>query len=328
MTTTTMNGKPVYSVPAKSVLNLSSGFRHKLLCDGPTFTAGTSCGYSCTFCYVPAIMRKSPHLATLPADLKHEDAVIRRAGAVEALRKQLTFANGRPRYLDPSDRRVVYASPLVDVAANPELCAETIAACRVILELTHWQIRLLSKSTLLRTIAEALVEHRDRMIYGVSTGTLDDDLARAFEQNMPLVSKRLATLHWLQDHGFRTFGMLCPSLPQRDYSRFAAEAHAAIRADCCEHVWAEPMNVRGESLTRTAGALRAGGFTAEADDLEHVSQDRAAWERYARATFEAHAPRYRPGQLRFLQYVTTKTAPWWAAHTARGAVVLGNGGAA
>jgi len=46
-----MNGKPVFDVPAKSVLNMESGFRHKLLCDGPTFTAGSACAYSCCFCY-------------------------------------------------------------------------------------------------------------------------------------------------------------------------------------------------------------------------------------------------------------------------------------
>jgi hypothetical protein len=50
---TTMNGKPVYSVPAKAVINLDSGFKHKLLCDGPTFSTGSACAYSCAFCYVP-----------------------------------------------------------------------------------------------------------------------------------------------------------------------------------------------------------------------------------------------------------------------------------
>ena len=35
-----MNGKPVFLVPAKSIINFDSGFRHKLLCDGLTFTAG------------------------------------------------------------------------------------------------------------------------------------------------------------------------------------------------------------------------------------------------------------------------------------------------
>jgi hypothetical protein len=82
------------------------------------------------------------------------------------------------------------------------------------------------------------------------------------------------------------------------------------------------MNVRGESLTRTVSALRAGGFATEADDLEHVSHDRKAWEAYARATFEAHAVLYRPGQLRFLQYVTKGTRTWWAAQSERGGVLL------
>jgi DNA repair photolyase len=264
----TMNGKPVFEVPAKSVLNLDSDFRHKRLCDGPTFTAGTACGYTCTFCYVPAIMRKSTHLAPLPPDLRHADVVIRRAGAVEALRAQLT-SRGTPRYLDdPADNRVLYASPLVDIAANVELADETIQACKLILELTHWQIRLLSKSPLIVRIAEALAEHRDRVIYGLSTGTLDDGLAHAFELGTARVSKRLAALHWLQDHGYRTFGMLCPSLPQTDYGAFARALHDAIRAERCEHVWAEVLNVRGDSMIRTVTALRAAGYGTEAAAVE------------------------------------------------------------
>src|SRR5436190_17847327 len=55
-----------------------------------------------------------------------------------------------------------------------DLVRETIEACKLILELTHWQIRLLSKSNLLPIIARELP--RDRIIYGVSTGTLDDKL--------------------------------------------------------------------------------------------------------------------------------------------------------
>lgn len=61
-----------------------------------------------------------------------------------------TLAGGQP------DRRVIYASPLVDVAGNLELVRETVEICRVILELTNWQIRLLSKSNLLPKIAEGL----------------------------------------------------------------------------------------------------------------------------------------------------------------------------
>ena len=180
LTVERMNGKPVFVVPAKSVLNMDSGFKHKLLCDGPTFTAGSACGYSCTFCYVEDLMRKSPHLEGI--EQPHNEIVIRRGGAIDALRKQLT-RRGKPVFLDdPKDNRVVYASPLVDVAANPTLRDETIEACRVIMTMTHWHVRLLSKSTLLPSIAHALEKYRDRLIFGVSSGTLDDELAGAFEQ--------------------------------------------------------------------------------------------------------------------------------------------------
>src|SRR5215211_4198581 len=162
-----MNGKPVFTVPAKTVLNLESGFSHKLLCDGPTFSTGSACTYKCAFCYVPAIMGKSPHLKEVrAAGLEHEDVVIRRGGAVDALRSQLVDRHGAPKYKTPGDTRVIYASPLVDVAGNMELVRETIECCRLILELTNWHIRLLSKSNLLPKVAEQLAGARDRVIYG------------------------------------------------------------------------------------------------------------------------------------------------------------------
>lgn len=319
-----MNGKPVHEIPAKQVINFESGFVHKKLCDGPTFSTGTACAYTCSFCYVPDMMDKQkPYLATLGITGRHEDLVIRRRGAIARMREQLTDRSGRPKFKASEDRRVIYSSPSVDVAANMELVRETIEACNVILELTNWQIRLLSKSNLLPKIAEQLSTHRDRMIYGVSTGTLDDQLARVFEDGTALVSKRIASLHWLQDHGFRTFGMICPSLPQsdRDYDRFARTMSQAIRADRCEHVWAEVLNVRGASMTRTINALRNGGFAIETGMLERA-KDRELWEYYARQTFLAHARIYPAGQLRFLQYVSPRTRAWWAEQQNKGAIIL------
>jgi DNA repair photolyase len=316
----TMNRKPVYEVPAKSVINFQSGFAHKLLCDGPTFSTGSACAYSCAFCFVPNLMRKSPHLVGIKE--RHDQVVIRRRGAIEALRGQLVDRFGRPKFKDPNDRRVIYSSPLVDVAANMELVRETIEACNTILDLTHWQIRLLSKSNLLPQIAMRIDgAHHQRLIFGVSTGTLDDNLARSFEQGTPLPSKRIGSLHWLQDHGFRTFGMICPSLPQKDYDAFAVRMRDAIRAEKCEHVWAEVINVRGDSMTRTVAGLRAGGFDVEADALDSV-RDQLRWEIYARDTFQAHAKIYPHGTLRFLQYVNPKTRPWWQNQQISGAILL------
>lgn len=334
-----MGKKPVYYVPAKQVVNFDSGFGHKLLCDSLTFSAGSACQYSCTYCYVSDLMKKSPHLqyvreqhaAQFPGEPTpaHSDVVIRRRGALDALHKQLT-PRGQAKYKDPNDQRVLYMSPLVDVAANPTLCDETIEACRMILRLTHWHIRILSKSNFLPRIAQALESEtelcaRYRMIYGVSAGTLDDKLSRSFEQGTALVSKRLESLHWLQDNGYRTYGMICPSLPYSsidDYRTFSAAMCEAIRIDKTEHVWAEIMNVRGESFSRTEAALTEAGYTTQAALLSRAHHDKAFWEQYSRDTFAAHVENIPGHKLRFLQYVTSKTTAWWESQKPSGAVVL------
>lgn len=323
----TMNGKPVFTREAKTVMNPESAFKEKLLCDGPTFSLGDACNYSCTFCYVPDLIRKLRATAVMAGvEGKHEEIVVRRGNAIAILRGQLMDRFGRPKFKGPGQvGRVIYSSPLVDAAGNMELVRETIEACRAILELTDWHIRLLSKSNLLPKVAESISrEYSTRIIYGVSTGTLDDNLARAIEQDTPLVSKRLASLHWLQDRGYRTFGMVCPSLPQADYGQFVSQMAKAIRADRCEHVWAEVINLRGESFTRTLAALRSGGFNHEADLVKAVSSNRECWELYARHTFNAWADLsiLLNGKLRFLQYVTTSTRAWWSSQAKRGAVVL------
>src|SRR5438045_4689228 len=180
---TTMNGKPVFTVAAKTVINFDSGFKHKLLCDGPTFSTGSACAYSCSFCYVPDMMlklRAIPSYAHVKGE--HESIVIRRDNAVETMRQQLTDRHGNPKFMDFTDTRVIYASPLVDVAANMELVHETIDACKVILALTNWQIRLLSKSHLLPKVAEAFSgtpAYSQRIIFDVATGTLSDSLANS-----------------------------------------------------------------------------------------------------------------------------------------------------
>jgi len=327
--TRTMNQKPVFVVPNKTVINFNSGFGHKYLCDDMTFTAGSACPYSCAFCSVPDTMRKQkPWHKKHGVVGNHQDIVIRRANPVEVARQQLLALPEHKR----RSRKVIYASALTDVAANMELVRETVEICKVIFEMTGWDVRLLSKSNLLPKVAEG-IEAADphvpnstawsqRVIFGVSTGTLDDKIAGAFEQGTPLVSKRIESLRWLQDRGYRTFGMVCPSLPQNNYDRFAREMAVALRYDRCEHVWGEVINLRGESFTRTINALRGARLNDLAEAVQIISTDKAEWELYARSTFLAHANHVPPGKLRFLQYVTKSSRAWWTDQIQNGAVVL------
>ena len=328
----TMNRKPVIVRDAGYSLNvLSRGFKKKLLCDGPVLNLGDACAFSCSFCYVESIQKGTwlqDSLKTLGADtnLALHDVVIRRKNAVEMLRGQLIGKRG-PRYTDPADRRVVFASSLVDIAANVTLLKESAAAIKLIMEHTHWHVRLLSKSPLIMNLVrDGMVpdKYLDRLIFGLSTGTLNDGIAHAIELGTPLVSKRVDALRWLQDQGLRTYGMVCPSLPQENQEQFSKEVAEAIRVDRCEHVWAEPINVRDDSFTRTYAALKKAGLNSDAERLAAANKDfdPAAWEKYARETFLAHK-KYIPGtKLRYLQYVTAATRPWWENEAAHGAVLL------
>jgi hypothetical protein len=116
--------------------------------------------------------------------------------------------------------------------------------------------------------------------------------------------------------------MICPSLPQKNYNEFARSMVDALRIDRMEHVWAEVINVRGESFTKTEAALRAAGFTDEADMLGFVSSNKVEWEQYATDTFHYLSHVIPPQKLRFLQYVTKETEPKWKALAAKGAVLL------
>lgn len=320
-----INSKPRFIVDSGAVINDHSGFKKKLLCDGLTFTAGHACAFSCKFCYVESmIFSKNKRLQAISQErnLKFKEMCVEIADAPAKARKYLT-RNGSPRFADETDNRVIFASPLVDVAATMSQVNTTVDICTAILELTHWQIRLLSKSSLLLKVAESIPEqYKNRVIYGLSTGTMDSELTKAFECGTGLVSKRLAALKRLQDNDYRTYAMICPILPQTDYHAFAQSVVQHINIAKCEHVWAEIMNVRGESLTATMQALRDAGRNGEADLLERIANDKIAWEKSARQTFEALAQVIPGDKLRFLQYVNAKSQAWWDARIEQGAVVL------
>ncbi|CAN5470369.1 hypothetical protein BH09VER1_BH09VER1_26410 [soil metagenome] len=258
--------------------------------------------------------------------LGFQDVVIRRSRVKEILHSELLDQKGKPRFKNEADTRVVYSSPLVDVAANMELVRETAEVCNLILTYTNWDIRLLSKSNLLPEVVKRIPEEfRCRLILGVSTGTLDDNLAKAFEKGTALPSKRIASLAKSRNMGTRTFGMICPSLPQDDYDAFSKAVCSAIDVNSCEEVWAEVINLRGKSFSNTINDLLAAGFADEANRLCKVcgSKSDASWEAYARATFEAHVRHVPKGKLRFLQYVTEETYEWWKTREKDGAVLLG-----
>jgi DNA repair photolyase len=318
-------GKPVIEVDSR-ILNLDSGFRHKFLCSGPTFTAGTACAYSCTYCFVEAQVGTKPFVTDVLGGQAFQSVVIRRKNPVVTLKKELFNARGEPKYKNATG--VIYGSPLVDIAATKVLVQETIEIVHLLLDATGWDVRLLSKSPLIIDIAKSLSpEQKKRVIFGLSTGSLDDAIARAIEPTCASPTKRTEALRWLQDNAYRTFAMLCP-IPPQPMEQFMAKVLTDIRPGQCEHVWAEVINLRKHSMTQTLAALEHAGLAKAAAELAAVSGQgsKPAWEMYARDTFRIlaqHIPHNATApKLRFLQYVTAETKPWWNQQVSNGAIVL------
>jgi len=319
-------GKYCFTIPSATILNMGSGFIHKDLCTAGTITAGSACAFSCAYCSVGASMFRNPDTAILRLlGIDHRDAVIRRLDPAKTLREQLTFRDGSRRFKDPDDRRVVFLSPIVDPLPTIELLNESLELILLIMELTNWDVRVLTKSMFVRKLAKCIPKkYRNRIIYGLSLGILDDGIGKAVEKMTSLPSARIKAYRELQQQGLRTYSMHCPVLPQKDYKAYAERLAASANWEADELVWVEALNSRGPSNERTIEALREGGFSTEADLMASATSSHDAWEfEYNRPLFLALADVCPPGKLRYLVYAADADRDYWIKQGDRGAVLLG-----
>lgn len=314
------------TVPSGTVLNTGSGFIHKDLCEAGTITGGSACLYGCTYCSVGASMFRSPQTRILRLlGIEHGDAFLRRLDPAATLLAQLTKKDGTPRYLVPEDRRVVIISPIVDPLANEALLDETLELILLVFKYTNWDVRILTKSMLIKKLANRIPqEYRQRMIYGLSIGILDDPLAQVVERMTSAPTARLDAYAQLKRQGLRTYSMHCPILPQADYTAYVQQLASKTNWETDEHIWAEALNQRGDSNIKTIAALANAGFHEQANLLKETTESQAAWEfGYNRPLFQALAAACPPGKLRYLVYASDQDRDYWLGQRGRGAVVLG-----
>ena len=122
----------------------------------------------------------------------------------------------------------------------------TRAALDQVLERTAFRIRVLTKSAIVgqQPWLDLFRQHHDRVVVGLSIGTLDDEWARRMEPGTSEPSARIRAIHTLQDVGVPSFGMLCPAFPEVLEGDGLERLVVAIRSGRMEHIWAEPFNER------------------------------------------------------------------------------------
>jgi len=175
-------------------------------------------------------------------------------------------------------------SMLTDAFSGPPLRAGTTEkALRMLLNGTSFRIRVLTKNSVVGTSQkwrDLFFEHRDRVVVGLSTGSLDSDWARRVEIGCPPPTARIEATRRLQGAAVPTFGMLCPIFPDVLAGDSLDLLIDGIRPELCETVWAEPYNDRSNWQKVRAGyELGSPGFRWFTDVYEHGG--RSEWSRYA-----------------------------------------------
>jgi DNA repair photolyase len=319
-------GKRVLFVPSNTTINVNSAFNDKGgLSTVGVANCGNACVISCTYCSSGPVMHRNPQSKVLEVlGVNHEDVVIRRLDAVETARRQLTNPDGSPRYRTAGDNRIVEIASLVESLPNKELAEETFRLVNLILALTNWRIRILTKSALLREFARRFTEaERQRLLLGFSIGIPDDDVARVVEKGATLPSTRFKIHRELLDEGFTMYGMSCPVLPVPDFRALAERIADEIQPDRLERVWCEVINRRGDSFIRTIAALRAAGLDDQAHRLAEMNRSEILWElEYNRRAFLGFREVMPAGKLAFLSYTTPSSESWWSQYATDGAVLL------
>ena len=148
-------------------------------------------------------------------------------------------------------------SMLTDAFSGPPLRdGTTERALAMLLQRSSFRLRILTKNSAVGLFdfwRGLFYANRDRVVVGLSTGTLDDAWARRVEVGTPPPSARLRATRALQDAGVPTFGMLCPIFPDVLEKLQVERLVREIRPEVCETVWAEPFNDRSNWKAVRAG---------------------------------------------------------------------------
>jgi DNA repair photolyase/energy-coupling factor transporter ATP-binding protein EcfA2 len=279
----------------------TKGFQKKQLADFAC-NIGNICHFGCTFCYVPSVVAKQKGVQNILKEGYAWDEISHyrtKENLVKCVERDL-------KKIEPGDKRMVIFCTTCDPCATEEHADITSSSIRLIMESSDLQVRVLSKSTLILEIAKELDLYRERIIYGLSTGTIRPEISACIEGNASPVQDRFKTLKFMQDVGYRTFGMLCPILPSE--MPYLDKLIDAIGVRKCEHIWAEALNVRGKSLVKTRDQFKNCGLDEDAKSLDQVMGNKANWRDYCKELFlnvrNELEKRGASEKLRFLQYVT------------------------
>ena len=310
-----------FKYKGKTGIAETPAFKKKKLADF-SCNIGNNCKFRCAYCYANSVTLKQKYIQeVLKNGYSMDDFSLyrERNSVLDCVSKDLNK-------IDSGDNRIVIFCTTCDPCPTPYDTETTKETISLIMTNSDLQVRIFSKSTLLVDLALSLEEYKDRIVYGFSTGTIRNDISVCIEEFASPVQERLEALKYLQQRDYRTFGMLSPILPSE--MKYVDELIDTVNPIACEHIWAEAINYRGESLPSTRDKLIGSGFQNEAEEINQLIGNTSNWREYCIKLFIKIRNKLislnQLDKFRFLQYPEKSKdfADFFCQHEDEGAVYL------
>ena len=137
-------------------------------------------------------------------------------------------------------------------------------------------VRILTRSPLARADFDLYSSFGNRLLFGMSLPTLNNDLARIYEPKAPAPSQRLATLQAARDAGLNVFVAMAPTYPECDEADLRATLQAVAKLNPVT-LFHEPINIRAENVRRIQTQAESRGVSLNSS----VFATRESWQDYA-----------------------------------------------
>ena len=272
------------------------------------YNIAVGCWHACRFCYVPSSQQTGPGkkkkntgpLATtlrehgiLDPDADWGKYVLFRPWDEKKFLASLKSAENTPRSkLNPDGNRAIILCSTTDpyqtvsIPGNAEKTKLLNHQCRflvrraleLILTESTLNVRILTRSPLAQKDFDLFKKFGNRLIFGMSIPTLDDELRKVYEPHAPGVQARLKTLQAAAEAGIPIYVAMAPTYPECDEAdlRRTLEAIRPLKPLTIFH---EPINVRAENVARIA--KHAAELNMQARMKPAVFDNPAVWRRYA-----------------------------------------------
>ncbi|WP_395733396.1 SPL family radical SAM protein [Prosthecobacter sp.] len=271
-----------------------NNFRFKSLSTW-SLNIAVGCNHGCRYCYVPDTSTnkqasKLREFGITDPDAEWGEYVLLRPWDGGRFNKSLHEAETTGLdELNPDGNRAVMLCTMTDPyqvlkGRNAEETAKLNRdrlrlvrnSLRRIRDYSTLNVRILTRSPLATQDFDLFKTFGDRLVFGMSLPTLDNDLARIYEPNAPAPSQRLKTLQKAKEAGLHVYVAIAPTYPECTEADIRTTLRA-VKSLSAVTIFHEPINIRADNVARIQAHTRSIGRALNTE----VFATPEAWRKYA-----------------------------------------------